>query len=315
MQRALYGPAGFYRRERPADHFRTSAHASPLLAGVVQTLAEHVATQLGGDEFTVVDVGAGGGELLAVMAGTVPTSWRLVGVELRPRPDGLPAQVEWTAECEYGIRGLLIAHELLDNVPVDVVAFDAGAWRQVLVDAAGDEAAGPAVSEDQQEWLAHWWPDPEDGDRVEVGLPRDRVWADLLGRLEQGLAVAVDYPLDPERMRAGTLTGYRSGQQVHPVPDGSCDLTAHVCFESVAAAGPAGAVLMSQRDLLAALGLTAERPSYSQAQSDPAGYLRALSRVGELSELSDPTGLGGFAWLLQGRGIEPDAVVSAAARG
>ena len=37
---ALYGPSGFYRRERPAAHFRTSVHASPLFATAVARLAQ-----------------------------------------------------------------------------------------------------------------------------------------------------------------------------------------------------------------------------------------------------------------------------------
>ena len=310
MARALYGSGGFYLREQPADHFRTAVHASPLLAAAVQALVARVAHELG-DDITVVDVGAGGGELLAALASTAPESWRLVGVELRPRPGGLPERVEWTDECEYGIRGVLIAHELLDNIPVDVVERVDGSWRQVLVDSSGTESTGPVATHEQLQWLARWWPDPSDGDRVEVGLARDTFWSDLASRLDAGMAVAVDYALEPERMRRGTLTGYRQGQQVTPVPDGSCDLTAHVHLESVAVAGVAagldGTRLVDQHALLSELGIAAARPAYSLAQSDPAAYLRALSRVGELSELSDPAGLGGFRWLIQSRGLSAAA--------
>ena len=39
MQRALYGPGGFYTRgERPAAHFRTSVHASQRFAQAVARL-------------------------------------------------------------------------------------------------------------------------------------------------------------------------------------------------------------------------------------------------------------------------------------
>ena len=38
-QQALYGPDGFYRRERPAAHFRTSVHASPLFGQALARLA------------------------------------------------------------------------------------------------------------------------------------------------------------------------------------------------------------------------------------------------------------------------------------
>ena len=53
-QRALYDDGGFYRRTAgPADHFRTSVHASPLFAEVVLALARATGRQ------TVVDVGSG----------------------------------------------------------------------------------------------------------------------------------------------------------------------------------------------------------------------------------------------------------------
>ncbi len=39
---ALYGPDGFYRRNAPAAHFRTSVHASPLFATAVIRLAERI---------------------------------------------------------------------------------------------------------------------------------------------------------------------------------------------------------------------------------------------------------------------------------
>jgi hypothetical protein len=41
---ALYGPGGFYRHQRPAAHFRTSVHASPLFATAVARLARELGT-------------------------------------------------------------------------------------------------------------------------------------------------------------------------------------------------------------------------------------------------------------------------------
>src|SRR5262245_49010983 len=38
-EQALYGPSGFYTRQAPADHFRTSSTASPLFAGAIAELA------------------------------------------------------------------------------------------------------------------------------------------------------------------------------------------------------------------------------------------------------------------------------------
>src|SRR5262249_62244441 len=78
--------------------------------------------------------------------------------------------------------------------------------------------------------------------RAEVGAPRDAAWADAVRAVTRGLALAVDYGhLANGRPAFGSLTGFRDGRQVPPVPDGSCDLTAHVAIDSVAAAGVAAA--------------------------------------------------------------------------
>ncbi|GAA2104997.1 SAM-dependent methyltransferase [Streptomyces albiaxialis] len=65
-ERALYGPGGFFTREAPADHFRTSVHASPLFARAVAALLRRVDGALGRPErLDLVDMGAGRGELLS----------------------------------------------------------------------------------------------------------------------------------------------------------------------------------------------------------------------------------------------------------
>jgi hypothetical protein len=91
----------------------------------------------------------------------------------------------------------------------------------------------------------------------------------------------------------GTLTGYRAGRQVPPVPDGSRDLTAHVALDSL----PGGGALVPQRDALHALGLSAPRPPLSLASTDPAAYVRALSATTHAAELTARGGLGDFTWV------------------
>ncbi len=86
---ALYGPQGFYRSALPGRHFRTSVHASPLFAEAVLRLVRAAGLD------TVVDLGAGAGELLVGLRSMDP-ELRLIGVEIRPRPEDLPADVHWT---------------------------------------------------------------------------------------------------------------------------------------------------------------------------------------------------------------------------
>ncbi|MFE9192183.1 SAM-dependent methyltransferase [Micromonospora sp. NPDC007208] len=152
-------------------------------------------------------------------------------------------------------------------------------------------------------------PEPmHSGWRAEIGRTRDHAWADAVGRISRGLAVAVDYGhLREGRPIDRTLTGYRGGRQVPPVPDGSSDVTAHVAMDSVASAGAAVArcaySLVSQREALRALGADGGRPPLSLAGTDPAGYVRALAAASAVAELTDPAGLGGHLWLRQPVGI------------
>ncbi|WP_086860632.1 SAM-dependent methyltransferase [Streptomyces milbemycinicus] len=355
-EHALYGPEGFFRRtEGPAGHFRTSVHASPRYAAAVAELLARVDRALGHPaELAMVDMGAGRGELLtgvlACAAGMaarrgsgLAERLRPYAVERAPRPPGLDPRITWLGDLgelpRDGLDGLLFANEWLDNVPVDVAEADAdGAWRRVLVATEdGAERLGEQVGGADADWLARWWPSARDepGLRAEIGRPRDEAWAEAVRALRSGLAVAVDYAHERgARPLFGTLTGFREGREVRPVPDGSCDLTAHVALDACAAAGEAALrgmadptpedhrpadhrpadhrpadhsradpsllpVTLPQRDALRALGVEGRRPPLALATDDPAAYVRALSAAGEAAELLDPAGLGGFTWLLQ----------------
>ncbi|WP_327177185.1 SAM-dependent methyltransferase [Streptomyces sp. NBC_01335] len=306
---ALYGDGGFYRRpEGPAGHFRTSVHASPLFASAVARLLAETAAELGTDTVGLVDMGAGRGELTAGVLAAAPAGLRITAyaVELADRPPGLDHRIEWCARLPQGVTGLLFANEWLDNVPLDVVEVDAaGTARYVLVRASdGAERLGGPVSGADARWLERWWTPAGPGDRAEIGLPRDLAWAEAVGSLAAGRAVAVDYAhVGGARPPFGTLTGFRAGREVDPVPDGSCDLTAHVALDACAAAGaPVGGPppeLLDQRTALGRLGVSGGRPPLALASTDPAGYVRALAAAGEAAELTARGGLGDFGWLVQ----------------
>lgn len=280
MSDALYGPAGFFVRELPGAHFRTAVTSGPLFAGAVRRLAELVDDALDRpDPFDVVDLGTGGGELLAGLP-DVPARWRLTAVE---------AADPWPKEVD----GLVFANELLDNVPLDVT-FD-GLVVEVAPD--GTERLGPPAAPELLAWSEQWWPRSR---RIEVGLSRDETWSRLVGTVRRGLAVAVDYGHAVANRRT-SLTGYVDGRQVAPVPDGSRDLTAHVAIDSCAAA--TGARVTTQREALSLLGISAATPDRRLADADPRGYLALLQESQVAAELLAPRGLGSFAWLVQPVGI------------
>lgn len=296
---ALYGAEGLYRRDRPHAHFSTAT--SP---GLVDVLADAVVVLTRREGLAgVVDVAAGGGELAAAVCALAP-DLHVTCVEVRPRPAGLPESVRWVRSPggaglpdDLGpLRDVLvIAHEWLDNVPCVVAErSDDGTLRQVWVDAAGTETPGPPVEPADRAWADRWW---LAGERVEIGRARDEAWESLLSQVGPGLVVAVDYGhLRATRPETGTLVGYRAGELVAPVPDGSCDLTAHVALDSLRHDR-----ILTQRELLTELALLPDPPPRELATRAPAAYLHALARRSAAAALADPSGLGGFSWVLARR--------------
>ncbi|MEI2774453.1 MAG: SAM-dependent methyltransferase [Tetrasphaera sp.] len=297
-QEALYGARGFYRLGAgPAGHFATSCHGA--LGGVFAEAIARLAEREG--LTTIVDVGAGRGELLGHLARQPGRAERLIGIDV-VRPAELPGGVEWRLAAggpdppDLGGLGpaLVIANEWLDVIPCPIAQIDdSGRPREVLVGPDGTEALGDPLGAADLAWAQRWWPPTAPGNRVEVGRPRDEALAGLLARLDTGLVVAIDYGhRRGERPPGGSLTGYRDGVQVPPTPDGTCDLTAHVAVDSL----PHDR-LLRQRDALGELGLGGEAAAYEMARSDPPRYLAALARSSALAALRG-SGLGDFWWIV-----------------
>ncbi|MDQ3156091.1 MAG: SAM-dependent methyltransferase [Actinomycetota bacterium] len=287
-QQSLYGDDGFFRSHSPVDHFRTSVNSSELFAEAVWRLLH--AEGLG----TVVDVGAGRGELLRHLHRLSGGTLNLSGVEIADRPGDLPPAIGWTDNLPDRIDGLLIANEWLDNIPCDVVEVDEkGRIRFVLVDPSdGREALGEECSDP---WLDRWWPLTEPGDRAEIGAPRDEAWADAVSRVN-GIALAVDYGhTRADRPILGSLRSYRQGVETDVVPDGTRDVTAHVAVDAVAAA--ARATISTQSESLRQLGVSGARPPIELATADPQAYVRALAAASASAELTARGGWGEFRWM------------------
>lgn len=234
-----------------------------LLGGYVARLLED-----GPDELTILDFGAGDGALASALRHDAPEPDRVqvICIDLRERPAYLDPEVRWVqADARTvslhslgisPIDGLLIAHEFLDDVPCEWIECDGdGTPHVVVVDQEGSTTLGPALDDQAacaglgidaagiSAWLEEWWPTRVAFGRCEPGLTRDAAWARMTGMVRRGYAVAVDYGhLRSERMAGtwdgGTITGYRHGRAVSPRPDGTCNITAHVSIDAVAAAAP-----------------------------------------------------------------------------
>src|SRR4051794_2179319 len=155
MRLALYDPeGGFYSTGGAAGRrgdFITSVEVGPLFGAVLARALDAEWERLGRpDPFTVVEAGAGVGTLAVAVRAAAPRcsatgALRYVMVEqsaaLRARHgDHLPAgeRFESAADLPAGpITGVVVANELLDNLPVRLLERSGGSWHEVFVTVAG----------------------------------------------------------------------------------------------------------------------------------------------------------------------------------
>lgn len=309
-QDALYGPAGFYRQAAgPAGHFLTATHGQ-LGDELAKGLLAYLDDEAGMPVRTIVDLGAGRGELAGALvraAAARGVELQVVAVDVVPRPADLDPRIDWVvspggAALPDDLTGLcdvaVLAHEWLDVVPCPIAEVDDdGVLRLVRVGADGRESLGEpvaAVDAGWADWAQLHWPVHEPGDRVEIGLPRDDAWRELVSRVERGLVIAVDYGhTAADRPPLGTLTSFRDGVQVEAVPDGTSDVTAHVAIDSLGAHE-----LHRQRDLLRRCGVNGRLPDPALARTDPPAYLAELSAANARAQLVNPGSFGAFWWAI-----------------
>jgi len=274
---ASIGVQGFYRSAFAEDHFTTGVHIDRTIAHRLVDFIESIRPPLeANEEFAVIDIGAGAGQLLTDVHNSLGDEITCIGIDLRPRPEKLDGNItwiqreidEWTDNItgrDGQWTGVVIAHEFLDDVACDVVELDEELQpRLVLVDPqTGSEEIGPTLldsatrtlmadPERSAEWLDRWWPATRPLARREIGETRDRIWSKVRRIIGSGHAIAIDYEhrlADRERglWDAGTLKGFAHGHPKRPVPDGSVNITAHVALDSCAEDAN---TLRSQSDVL-----------------------------------------------------------------
>ncbi|MFN8034988.1 MAG: class I SAM-dependent methyltransferase [Acidimicrobiia bacterium] len=209
------------------------------------------------------------------------------------------------------IDGVVLANELLDNLPFEIVERGRDGWLEVRVGAEGDRFCEVLV--DAPEGLVAEADALVEGLAVPVGvrLPIQRAaqaWiTGVAARLHRGFVAVMDYGADAAAFvgerRAGWLRTYRAhARGSGPLDDpGSQDITADVVLEPVrAAATRAGLVAAwegTQAGWLHDHGIDdlveeGRRTWERHAAVGDLDALAARSRVSEAAALTDPAGLG-----------------------
>ena len=313
MEMALYSPDGFFGgdtlRSEKAGDFLTSPEVSSLFG---ETLAEYVRRehQRIGDPFEIVEAGAGSGSLLRPLleAHSVPAR----AVEASPAArDALSESIETSDQMPESVRGVIIANELIDNLPMALAQKVGDVWRErwVGIDAGELTFVDSPPRDEVVEWLERFAGDVLDGGWVEAQLEA-QLWLDeAVGSLEAGSIVVIDYGDTAEnlipRRQDGTLRTYRAHHLgPHPLDEpGQTDITADVNFTALMETA-VHTRLIRQDEFLAELGLRKRLTQLRAAElaaarsGDEMERLRLRTFKTEAETLMHPRGLGDFRVLI-----------------
>ena len=342
---ALSGPGGFFTggagAGRRAD-FLTSPEVGPLFGAVVARALDAEWERLHRpDPFVVVEAGAGRGALAKAVLDAAPACERALRYVLAERSPALRAAAEQLLTVEPAANvlggvgddddcpplaatgtgpvvavlddlpattftGIVLANELLDNLPFDLVGRSAHGWDEVRVGLDGDALVEVlvAASPDLAAEATALAPDTDAGSRIPIQHAA-RTWLGrALGLLGAGSVILVDYADDTPSLAARPwddwLRTYRGHQRAgHPLEaPGTADITCEVAVDQLAVVRPPDRN-RTQAAWLDAHGLPAlvEAARETWRASAHVGDLHALtarSRVGEGEALMDRAGLGAF---------------------
>jgi SAM-dependent MidA family methyltransferase len=336
MELALYAPRlGYYSggaaKLGAAGDFTTAPEISPLFGAALARAAAAIIAQSAPN---IIEFGAGTGKLardvLTALAadGINVDSYTIIELsgELRARQQealkDFP-QVQWRDGFPDRFSGVVLANEVLDAMPVELVVKTAAGWRQQQVTVENGEFAFVQAEPDAAlaERIARQIPDADalpEGYLTEVHPVAAGFMASLAAMFEggKGAAILLDYGFPAheyyhEQRDAGTLMcHYR--HHAHPEPfylPGLQDITAHVDFTAMAlAAQDAGLdvlAYMSQAPFLLACGI-----GELLLRTDPADALAYLPQSKAVQKLVSPAEMGElFKVLVVGKDVELDPAV------
>ena len=259
MQLALHEPGLGYYSGGPAQvgsqgDFTTAPELGPLFG---RSLARFARAALANTENRILEIGGGSGRLLRDLAcelealGVQGCEYLLLDTSarlgrLQDETLAETAGVRRITELPENFRGLIIANEVLDALPCRVLRREQERWRQRGVTAAADGslawASGPAAEGRDCRRLARHVDSP--GYETEVNRRAEALVASVCANIADGVLLLIDYGFvaaeyyHPQR-RGGTLLSYRRQRVDADVlaRAGECDLSAHLDFSAIAAAG------------------------------------------------------------------------------
>ena len=337
MELALYAPAlGYYtagaRKFGEAGDFVTAPELSPLFAQCLGFQCREVLGELGGGD--LLEFGAGSGVLAVELLKTLQRHQQLperylileLSPDLRARQQKLIGRelpellgrVRWLDGLpESGIRGVVIANEVLDAMPVHRFRMNGVAelqeqfvsWRSDVLSTVWDTPSRTLVQ------AVDRLVERLEGERFdyesEINLRAGPWLSALSGALEAGLVLLIDYGwgrgeyYHPQRDRGSLMCHYR--HRAHPDPmilTGLQDITAHVDFSLLADAALENGLVVSgySTQALFLMGCGLEQLVAESSPDDVQAHMKLVQGV---KRLTLPSEMGErFKVLGLGRGLQ-----------
>ena len=322
MELALYAPGlGYYsagmHKFGAAGDFVTAPEISALFG---QTLARQAAQVLRLTAGNILEIGPGSGrlafDLLSELEqqGQLPEHYFLleVSADLRQRQQHLLARfaprVEWLDRLPASFSGLIIGNEVLDAMPVHLVAWgEDGIFERGVSTADGQFSWSERKLTSGELFDAAASLDVPPGTISEIGLAACGFIATLAGLLEKGVILMLDYGFGqneyyhPQRSSGTLMCHYR--HHAHDDPfylPGLQDITSHVDFTAIAEAGVGHGLKLlgytSQAHFLINSGITdlleLASPEQASAYLPLAAQAQKLLNPAEMGELFKAIALG-----------------------
>lgn len=325
MALALYAEGvGYYQNHVPGQDsvYETSPTMTPVFGRLICRALERMWEALGEPStFEVVEVGGGSGALAAAAIGASEGAFAQAITWIFIEPFGgiaaaqsrrlaeLKGKIRWEARLEdiEGVRGCILANEVLDNFPVRLFECQPdGPHEEWVRFGSGFEEKLESGGAPERAMAA--WKVLDLGDRFEICEHIDDWCARASRTLASGYLLVIDYgDYEPDhwlRQPSGSVVTYGGGMLgTDPLIDvGERDITAHVNFthllEASTSRGFDALASMTQRELLDRLGIadviadlrTSQREA--EVQGDHVTSLSLLAQRSKLGALTAAGGLG-----------------------
>lgn len=330
MELALYAPglgyyaAGKHKFGAPGD-FITAPELGALFARCLARPCASILSQLGGGN--ILEAGTGSGALAADLLlelealGRLPERYLILELSdelrdrqaetLRHKAPRLLKRAHWLDALPVDFRGVMLANEMLDAIPVERFRVTAQSVQQLHVACENDRFVWREKPADEAirrriEPLAL-----PPGYTSEINLQAEAWVRSVADVLEQGVMLLVDYGFPraefyhPQRSDGTLMCHYRHRAHDDPLTlVGLQDITAHVDFTAIAEAGTETGLSLLGYTSQAAFLIGCELEQLMSA-SDPEDARAHLGLTQQVKKLTSPHEMGElYKVIALGRGVQ-----------